>query len=153
MRKYQSEVAESVLREFVQLDRLDQLQREPAKKRIHDDFVDPARFGDCFEEIYRSDQGALPINGHILVGVPPVCVADVARALRKMKNGRCADGASVVAEMLKYANRRLLHHISDLLNGMIVAGTFPEDWYVTCFAMLPKLVTFRYRPIGARLRY
>ena len=86
-RTYQSERAEEILKECAQLDRLNQIQREPVKQQRKDDLVDPERFADCLEEIYKSNKMLSPIDRRMLANIPPIDISEFQHALQKMKMG------------------------------------------------------------------
>ena len=85
--------------------------------------------------------------------IPPFTQAELAKALRQLRNGRSADASGIKAEMLKEGNDTLHQHLLRLFNDIIRPdATTPEQWKHTTITIIHKsgdpTLPNNYRPIA-----
>ena len=72
-------------------------------------------------------------------------LAELGRAVLRLKLRKCGDDVGLTAEVLKHAPAEFWEHLLSVYNDILCHGTVPRSWCRTLFKMLPKKV----RPIQA----
>ena len=133
LRKWQSEQAEQVLKEFTDLQRTEYLQRAPVLRKQCADVVEPECFAKLLREVYESDATSNIVNRHAIQQVPLFELVEFTTAIKHMKKRRRSDMNGITLEMIK--NGSLLLHDSLVLmfNDMFLRGRLYSTWHNTIF--------------------
>ena len=124
---------------------------------IHTDGTGIANaFADFHETLYTEPKDIQPEISTNMSGLDPVnliSVEEVEAALAHMKNGKAADQATMLAEVIKYAGQRMLTLIAELLSDVMAPnGHTPQYWREMVIKVLhkkgPAHVPDNYRPIS-----
>ena len=67
-------------------------------------------------------------------------LAELGRAVLRLKLRKCGDDVGLTAEVLKHAPAEFWEHLLSVYNDILCHGTVPRSWCCTLFNMLPKKV-------------
>ena len=70
--------------------------------------------------------------------MPPFTIDELQNTLKKMPNGKCADGNGITLEFIKYGPEELHSKLLSIFNQMLQEGKTDDSWRTTLFRMLPK---------------
>ena len=88
---------EKVLREFVNLDRMDGIHRAPIVRTCTPGEVDAESFANLLRQIYESEDGEHTFDWTAICEIAPSSTDEFTSALKYMKNRRGADGEGITA--------------------------------------------------------
>ena len=67
-------------------------------------------------------------------------LAELGRAVLRLKLRKCGDDVGLTAEVLKHVPAEFWEHLLSVYNDILCHGTVPRSWCCTLFKMLPKKV-------------
>ena len=65
-------------------------------------------------------------------------LAELGRAVHRLKLRKCGDDVGLTAEVLKHAPTKFWEHLLPVYNDIPYHGAVPRSWFCTLFNMLPK---------------
>ena len=65
-------------------------------------------------------------------------LAELGRAVHRLKLRKCGDDVGLTAEVLKHAPTEFWEHLLPVYNDILYNGAVPRSWFCTLFNMLPK---------------
>ena len=150
LRRQRAQRIESVLEEFVSLNRLQTFVRMPVQSKspnCETQKPNAEEFAHFLGDIFASDTGfnsderrtlleETSANG--LPDVEPFTILELQVVLKEMRRNKCADTSGLVAECFIYGNLDLHKCLLDVFNNMLAVGRFDASWSHTVFTMLPK---------------
>ena len=79
-------------------------------------------------------------------------LAELGRAVHKLKLRKCGDDVGLTAGVLTHVPTKFLEHVLPVCNDVLYHGAVPRSWFCTLFNMLPKKMppkqVAEFRPIA-----
>ena len=110
--------AASILKDFKELAKLQRLMQLPKTKAgtmICDDDI----FANFLQSIYESDSLQEFPQKYFFRELAPFTVKELTLAMRKLNNGKAADGQGMTLELIKYGPAELHEKLITLYNDML----------------------------------
>ena len=137
LRRWRTLWADHLLSRCANLKYLQKINSSRVKKQACP--IDPDDFAAFLELLFASlGREIVAINLDILAAIPRFSLLELEEALKKLPNMRCADEQDIVGEMVKYSSVQFKTELLRCFNESMHSGRFDENWYHTCFQMLPK---------------
>ena len=70
--------------------------------------IEPEPFTKLLEKVYESSENLTKHFPETPLDISPFVMDELVHALKKMRNGRCADTSNIVVEMIKHAGDAFL---------------------------------------------
>ena len=116
----------------------------------------PVEFANMLEQLFAGNLGMPMVRPYLTEA--PWTMAELKKAIARLKANKAADDAGLVAELLHRSPQVMLEALLHLFRRVLLTGRVPETWKQTIFNMLPKTrgtkSTSDFRPIAVvRLLY
>ena len=109
-------------------------------------------FANFLQSIYESDSLQEFPQRRFIREIAPFIVKELTLAMRKLNNGKAADGQGMTLELIKYGPPELHEKLITLYNEMLENGEIETTWRHTIFRMIEKKGDLEdpanYRPIA-----
>ena len=70
-----------------------------------------------------------------LTGIPGISEGNVERALRSMKGNQAPRPSAVSGDLLKFADRNGITHLTKLYQQVMCTETYPEEWKDSAYTL------------------
>ena len=95
---------------------------------------------DLFASMLESLSAGLtePLEAPDVLTEPLWSLAELGRAVHRLKLRKCGDDVGLTAEVLKHAPTEFWERLLPVYNDILYHGAVPQSWFCTLFNMLPK---------------